>query len=298
MWELDHKQGWVLKNWCFQAVVLQKTLESPLDCKIKLLSPKGNQPWYPLEGLMLKLKLQYFGHLLRGTDWLEKTLMLAKIKGRRKSGWQRMRWLDGNTDSIDMNLRKLLEMAKDREALHATVDGGHRKSDMIDNWKTTTKTYMSFPGGTSGKESGCQYRRFWRRGFSLLVGKIPWLEMGIATHCSFLAWRIPWTEKPATVTAKSLQSCLTLCDPIDSSPPGSPVPGILQARTLEWVAISFSNAWKWKVKVKSLSLVRPSATPWTAAFQAPPSMGFSRQTYWSGVPLPSPTEKLGGLYSP
>jgi len=84
--------------------------------------------------------------------------------------------------------------------------------------------------------------------------------------------------------AKSLQSCPTLCDPIDSSPPGSPVPGTLQARTLEWVAISFSNAWKWKVKVKSLSRVRPSATPWTAAFQAPLSMGFSSQEYWSGVP--------------
>ena len=89
--------------------------------------------------------------------------------------------------------------------------------------------------------------------------------------------------------AESLQSCPTLCDPIDSSPPGSPVPGILQARTLEWVVISFSNAWKWKVKVKSLSRVRPSATPWTAAHQAPPSMGFSRQEYWSGVPLPSPS---------
>ena len=91
----------------------------------------------------------------------------------------------------------------------------------------------------------------------------------------------------ATAAAKSLQSCLTLCDPIDGSPPGSPIPGILQARTLEWVAISFSNAWKWKVKVKSLSHVRLSATPWTAAYQAPPSMGFSRQEYWSGVPLPS-----------
>ena len=88
--------------------------------------------------------------------------------------------------------------------------------------------------------------------------------------------------------AKLLQSCPTLWDPIDGSPPGSPVPGILQARTLEWVAISFSSAWKWKVKVKSLSRVRPSATPWTAAYQAPPSMGFSRQECWSGVPLPSP----------
>ena len=84
----------------------------------------------------------------------------------------------------------------------------------------------------------------------------------------------------------SLQSCLALCDPIDGSTPGSPVPGILQARTLEWVAIAFSNAWKWKVKVKLLSRIQLLATPWTAAYQAPPSMGFSRQEYWSGVPLP------------
>ena len=93
---------------------------------------------------------------------------------------------------------------------------------------------------------------------------------------------------PACSAAASLHSCPTLCDPTDGSPPGSPVPGILQVRTLEWVAISFSNAWKWKVKVKSLSRVRFFATPWTAAYQAPPSMGFSRQEYWSGVPLPSP----------
>ena len=92
----------------------------------------------------------------------------------------------------------------------------------------------------------------------------------------------------AAAAAKLLQSCPTLCNPIDGSPPGSPVPGILQARTLEWVAISFSNEWKWKVKLKSLSHVRLLATPWTAAHQAPPSMGFSRQEYWSGVPLPSP----------
>ena len=97
-------------------------------------------------------------------------------------------------------------------------------------------------------------------------------------------------EKPNDYlyAAKSLQSCPTLCNPIDGSPPGSPLPGILQARTLEWIAISFSNAWKWKVKVKLLSRVRLLATPWTAAYQAPPPMGFSRQEYWSGVPLPSP----------
>ena len=100
-----------------------------------------------------------------------------------------------------------------------------------------------------------------------------------------------WVWIPASSTvaaaAKSLQSCPTLCDPRDSSPPGSPIPGILQARTGEWVAISFSNAWKWQVKVKSLSSVRLLATPWTAAYQAPPSMGFSRQEYWSRVPSPS-----------
>ena len=86
----------------------------------------------------------------------------------------------------------------------------------------------------------------------------------------------------AAAAAKSLQSCPTLCNPIDSSPPGSAVPGIPQAKVLEWVAISFSNAWKWKVKVKLISHVRPSATPWTAAFQAPPSTGFFRQEHWSG----------------
>ena len=98
------------------------------------------------------------------------------------------------------------------------------------------------------------------------------------------------STKPLAAAAKSLQSCPTLCDPIDGSQPGSPVPGILQARTLEWAAISFSNARKWKVKVKSLSRVQLLATP---AYQAPPPMGFSRQEYWSGVPLPSPQNLLG-----
>ena len=104
----------------------------------------------------------------------------------------------------------------------------------------------------------------------------------------------PWKEsydQPAAAAAKSLQLCPTLCDPIDSSPSGSPVPGILQATTLERVAISFSNAWKGKVKVKSLSRVRLLATPWTAAYQAPPSMGFSRQEHWSGVPSLSPISR-------
>ena len=109
--------------------------------------------------------------------------------------------------------------------------------------------------------------------------------------CREGSWRlisIRWSLfNTVYAAAKSLQLCPTLCNPIDGSPPGSPVPGILQARTLEWVAISFSSAWKWKVKVKSLSRVRLVATWWTAAYQAPLSMGFSSQEYWSGVPLPS-----------
>ena len=114
-------------------------------------------------------------------------------------------------------------------------------------------------------------------------------------HLGFWGQSLSWWFA-AAAAAKSLQSCPTLCNPIDGSPPGSPVPGILQARTLEWVAISFSNAWQWKVKVKSLSHVWLLATPWTAAHQAPPSMGFSRQAYWSGVPLPSPwCFKIGKL---
>ena len=107
---------------------------------------------------------------------------------------------------------------------------------------------------------------------------------------STLRLSICWNS--AAATAKSLQSCPTLCDPRDGSPPGSPVPGILQARTLEWVTISFSNAWKWKVKVKSLSRIQLLATPWTAAYQASLSMGFSRQEYCSEVPSPSPAETL------
>ena len=106
MWELDYKESWELKNWCFWTVVLEKTLESPLDCKeIQPVHPKGDvHPGCSLEGLMLKLKLQYFGHLIQRADSFEKTMMLGKIEGRRRRGRQRMRWLDGITDSMDVNL--------------------------------------------------------------------------------------------------------------------------------------------------------------------------------------------------
>ena len=118
--------------------------------------------------------------------------------------------------------------------------------------------------------------------------EIYWLPGCQPIAVYLLGYRNGSINKGFFAIATSLQSCPTLCNPIDGSPPGSPIPEILQARTLEWLAISFSNAWKWKVKVKSLSRVWLLVTPWTAAYQAPPPTGFSRQEYWSGVPLPSP----------
>ena len=124
MWELDHKESWMLKNWCFWTIVLEKTPEGPLDFKKMIpVNPKEINPKYSLEVLMLKLKpkVQNFGHLMRRADSLEKTLMLGKTEGRRRRGWQRMKWLGGILDSIDMNLNKLWEITKDREEWHVAV---------------------------------------------------------------------------------------------------------------------------------------------------------------------------------
>ena len=127
MWELDHKEGWVAKNWCFWTVVLERTLQSPLDNKeIKSVSPE-----YSLEGLVLKLKLQYFGHLMRRADSLEKTPMLGKTEGRRRSGWQRLRWLDDFTDSVDMRLSKLHKIMKHMGAWCTTAGSRGRKESNI-----------------------------------------------------------------------------------------------------------------------------------------------------------------------
>ena len=132
---MDYQESWVLKNWCFWTVVLEKTLESPLDSKeIKPVNPKGNQSWIFIEGLMLKLKLQYFGHLIWRVNLLQTTLMLGKSEGRRRKGWQRMSWLNGITDFVDMSLSKLWEMVKSREAWHAAVHGVTKSQRWLSNF--------------------------------------------------------------------------------------------------------------------------------------------------------------------
>ena len=179
MWELDYKESWAPKNWCFWTVVLEKTLESPLDCKeIQIVHPKGNQSDYSLEGLMLKLKLQYFGHLMQSTDPFEKILRLGKIEGMRRRGRQRMRWLDDIADSMTWVWVRSGSLGDGQGSSACCSQQGCKESDTTErlNWTALYvgkwKTWWGPRGITTFSSMFCSAIHF----SSLMVRQVVWDE--------------------------------------------------------------------------------------------------------------------------
>ena len=173
MWELGHKNGWVLKNWCFWTVVLEKTLESPWTARRSNQSIlKEINPEYSLEGRMLKLKLQYLGHLIWKANSLEKTMILGKTEDRKRREWEKMKWFDSNTDSKDMYLSKLQEILKDREAWSAVVHAVAKSQTWLSNWIATTTIFLG-PATVMGRN--CLVHHLVRD----QQERVPWLTSDI-----------------------------------------------------------------------------------------------------------------------